>query len=37
MIDIYIIIWHLESLNLKTILRPSIAGGVLLKRTHVYS
>ena len=35
MIDIYIMIWHLKSLNLKTILRPSIVGGMPLKRTHV--
>ena len=27
MIDIYVIIWHLKNLNLKTILRPSIVGG----------
>ena len=35
MIDIYVIIWHLKSLNLKIILRPSIVGGMPLKRTHV--
>ena len=28
-------IWHLKSLNLKTILRPSIVGGMPLKHTHV--
>ena len=37
MIDIYIMIWHLKSLKLKNILRPSIVGGKPLKRTHVYS
>ena len=37
MIDIYVMIWHLESLNLKTILRPSILEGMPLKRSHVYS
>ena len=31
MIDIYVTIWHLKSLNLKTILRPSIVGGMPLK------
>ena len=31
----YIIIWHLKYLNLKTILRPSIVGGMPLKRTHM--
>ena len=35
MIDIYVMIWHLKSLNLKTILRPSIVGGMPLKCTHV--
>ena len=35
MIDMYIMIWHLKFLNLKTILRPSIVGGMPLKRTHV--
>ena len=35
MIDIYVMIWHLKSLNLKTILRPSTLGGMPLKRTHV--
>jgi hypothetical protein len=35
MIDIYVMIWHLKSLNLKTILRPSIVGGMPLKRIHV--
>jgi hypothetical protein len=35
MLDIYVMIWHLKSLNLKTILRPSIVGGMPLKRTHV--
>ena len=35
MIDMYIIIWHLKIINLKTILRPSIVGGMPLKRTHV--
>ena len=28
-------IWYLNSLNLKTILRPRIVGGMPLKRTHV--
>ena len=28
-------IWHFKSLNLKTILRPSIVGGMPLKCTHV--
>ena len=37
MIDIYVVIWHLENLNLKTILRPSILGGMPLKRSPVYS
>ena len=31
----YIMIWHLKFLNLKNILRPSIVGGMPLKRTHV--
>jgi hypothetical protein len=35
MINIYVMIWHLKSLNLKTILRPSTKGGMPLKRTHV--
>ena len=35
MIDIYVMIWHLESLNLKTILRPSIVCSMPLKNTHV--
>ena len=35
MIDMYIMIWHLKFINLKTILRPSIVGGMPLKRTHV--
>ena len=35
MIDMYIMIWHLKILNLKTILRPSIVGGMPLKHTHV--
>jgi hypothetical protein len=35
MIDIYVMIWNSKSLNLKTILRPSIVGGMPLKRTHV--
>jgi hypothetical protein len=35
MIDMYIMIWHLKFLNLKTILRPSMVGGMPLKRTHV--
>ena len=35
MIDIYVMIWHLKSLNLKTILRPSIVRGMPLKRTHM--
>ena len=35
MIDIYVVIWHLKHLNLKTILRPSIVGGMPLKCTHV--
>ena len=35
MIDMYIMIWHLKILNLKTILRPSMVGGMPLKRTHV--
>ena len=35
MIDMYIMIWHLKILNLKTILRPSIVGGMPSKRTHV--
>ena len=35
MIDIYVMIWHLKGLNFKTILRPSIVGGMPLKRTHV--
>ena len=30
MIDMYIMIWHLKFLNLKTILRPSIVGGMPL-------
>ena len=30
-------IWHLESLNLKPLLRPSIVGGMPSKHTHVYS
>ena len=35
MIDIYVMIWHLKSLNLKTIPRPSIVGGMPLKvKTH---
>ena len=37
MIDIYVMIWHLKSLNLKTILRPIYGGGMPLKHTHVYS
>ena len=37
MIDIYIMIWHLKSLNFKTILRSIYGGGMPLKRTHVYS
>ena len=28
MIDIYVIIWHLKNLIIKTILRPSIVGGM---------
>jgi hypothetical protein len=28
-------IWHFKIINLKTILRPSIVGGMPLKRTHV--
>jgi hypothetical protein len=36
MIDIYVMIWHLKFLNLKTSLRPSIVGGMPLKRTHVF-
>ena len=35
MIDMYIMIWHLKFINLKTILRPSIVGGMPLKCTHV--
>ena len=35
MIDTYVMIWHLESINFKIILRPSIVGGMPLKRTHV--
>ena len=35
MIDMYIMIWHLKIINLKTILRPSVVGGMPLKRTHV--
>ena len=35
MIDMYIMIWHLKFLNLKTILRPSMVGGMPLKHTHV--
>ena len=35
MIDIYVMIWHLRSLNLETFLRPSIVGGMQLKRTHM--
>ena len=35
MIDMYITIWHLKFINLKSILRPSIVGGMPLKRTHV--
>ena len=35
MIDIYVMIGHFKSINLKTILRPSIVGGKPLKRTHV--
>ena len=35
MIDIYVMIWHLKSLNLKTILKPNIVGGMPLKRTRV--
>ena len=35
MIDMYIMIWHLKILNLKTILTPSIVGGMPLKRIHV--
>ena len=35
MIDMYIMIWHLKIINLKTILRPSMVGGMPLKRTHV--
>ena len=35
MIDMYIMIWHLKNLHLKTILRPSMVGGMPLKRTHV--
>ena len=31
----YTMIWHLKFLNQKTILRPSIVGGMPLKRTHV--
>ena len=30
MINIYVIIWHLKTLNLKTISRPSIVGGMPL-------
>ena len=37
MIDIYVMIWHLKSINLKIVLRPSIVGVLPLKRTHVYS
>jgi hypothetical protein len=33
--DIYVMIWHVKSLDLKTILRPSIVGGMPLKRTHM--
>ena len=35
MIDIYVVIWHLKNINLKTILRPIIVGGMPLKCTHV--
>jgi hypothetical protein len=35
MIDIYVMIWKLKNINLKNILRPSIVGGMPLKRTHV--
>ena len=35
MIDIYVMIWYSKFLNLKTILRPSIEGGMPLKCTHV--
>ena len=35
MIDTYIMIWHLNFINLKTILRSSIVGGMPLKHTHV--
>ena len=27
-------IWHLKTINLKTILKPSIVGGMPLKHTH---
>ena len=36
MIDIYVMIWYLKSLNLKTKLRPIYGGGMPLKRTHMY-
>ena len=35
MIDVYVMIWHLKILNLKTILRPSIVKVMPLKRSHV--
>ena len=35
MIYVYVLIWHVKNLNLKTILRPNIVRGMPLKCTHV--
>ena len=35
-IYIYVMIWHLQSLNLKTSLKPIYGGGMPLEHTHVY-
>jgi hypothetical protein len=37
MIDIYVMIWNLKIINLKTILRPSTLGGMPLKPRGVDS